>query len=226
MLPTVRSLAVQLIDDFIDRGECDLIWDFAIPFPAGVFLALFGLPSEDRDRLLVWKDAITNLFAPQDSFEPPEEVLKSAAEMYEYLQWQIVQRSLHDGGCDLLRQLLADTSEERLSTEELLGMSLMFILAGLQPVTSSLSTQFAQLAAKVELRQQIVQDPALIPGAVEELLRFEPPAPFLLRLATQETELGGYTIPDGARVHIAVGAANRDPAVYVDPDSIDFKRRQ
>jgi len=226
MLPTVQALAGQLIDNFIDRGECDLTGDFAVPLPAEVFLTLFGLPLADLDRLLEWKDTIINLFDLRGSAAPSEEVVKTAADMHGYLLRHLEERRRQDEGGDLLSQLLADTSEERLTTDELLGMSFLFVGAGLDTVTSSLSTQFAHLAVNAELRHQITRDPALIPDAVEEFLRVEPAVPVLPRVATQDTELGGCPIPAGAPIQVAVGAANRDPAEHPDPDSIDFRRQQ
>ena len=194
--------------------------------PAEVFLTLFGLPLADLDRLLEWKDTLIFLFDLRGSVAPSEEVVKTAAEMHEYLLRQFEERRRQDEGGDLLSQLLADTSEESLTTDELLGMSFLFVGAGLDTVTSSLSTQFAQLAANAELRHQIARDPALIPDAVEEFLRVEPAVPVLPRVATQDTELGGCPIPVGAPVQVAIGAANRDPAEHPDPDSINFRRQQ
>ena len=98
---------------------------------------------------------------------------------------------------DLLGQLLADASDERLSDDELLGLSFLFVLAGLETVTSALSTAFAALAAHPALRRQLVADPAVIPAAVEELLRFDGPVVFVPRIATQDVEVAGQTIPAG-----------------------------
>ena len=105
-------------------------------------------------------------------------------------------------------------------------MSVTFVVAGLDKVTSSLSTQFALLAADPGLRRQLTWDPAVIPEAIEELLRVEPAAPIMPRVATQDTELGGCPIPAGAAIQVAIGAANRDAAEHPDPDAIDFRRQQ
>jgi len=224
--PRVRSLVGTLIDSFVERGHCDLVAELAIPLPADVFLTLFGLPTEDRDRLIAWKDGL--LGSPMLSGgQAAEEVTRVGAELFTYLVGHIEKRRRHlDGAEDLLGRLLADTSEERLSDEELLGLSFLFVLAGLDTVTSALSTAFAALAVQPRLRQQIVADPSVIPDAVEELLRVDGPVVLLPRVASQEIKLGGHTIPAGSEVQIAIAVANRDPAEHADPDEIDLRRQE
>jgi len=224
--PRVRSLVGTLIDSFAKRGHCDLVAELAVPLPAEVFLTLFGLPMEDRDRLIAWKEGL--LRAPTLSGgQPSEEVVRAGAELFTYLVGHIENRRRHPGDADdLLGQLLADTTEERLSDEELLGLSFLFVLAGLDTVTSALSTAFAALAMQPRLRQQIAADPSVIPDAVEELLRMDGPVVFLPRVASQDIELGGHTIPAGSQVHVAIAVANRDPAEHADPDEIDLRRQE
>lgn len=99
-------------------------------------------------------------------------------------------------------------------------------LLGLDTVTSALSTAFAALAAEPRLRQQIAEDPAVIPDAVEELLRMDGPVVLLPRVATQDVQLADQTIPAGAQVQVTIAVANRDPAEHPDPDEIDLRRRE
>jgi cytochrome P450 len=224
--PKVRSLVGKLIDSFVGHGHCDLVADLAVPLPAEVFLTLFGLPSQDRDQLIAWKDGL--LASPMLSGgKPTDEVVRVGAELFTYLVGHIEQRRRHlDGAEDLLGRLLADTSKERLSDEELLGLSFLFVLAGLDTVTSALSTAFAALAVRPELQQQIADDQSVIPDAVEELLRMDGPVVFLPRVASQDIELGGHVIPAGTRVEIAIAVANRDPAEHADPDEINLRRQE
>ena len=225
-LPMVHSLAGELIDGFAASGECDLVADLAVPLPAQVFLTLFGLPLEDRDRLNAWKDALVNNFAVPGGEPPRERAMRMGAELYGYLVGHIAKRRQDGGTGDLLGQLLADASAERLSDDELLGLSFLFVLAGLETVTSSLSTAFAELAAHPALRRQLVADPAVIPAAVEELVRYDGPVVFVPRIATQDVDVAGQTIPAGSYVMIMIGAAGRDPAEHPDPDTIDFQRQE
>ena len=224
--PRVRSLVGTLIDSFVQRGHCDLVAELAVPLPAEVFLTLFGLPMEDRDRLIGWKEGL--LGSPMLSGgQPTDETIRVGAELFTYLVDHIEKRRRHlDGAEDLLGRLLADTSDERLSDDELLGLSFLFVLAGLDTVTSALSTAFAALAAQPRLRRQIAADPSVIPDAVEELLRMDGPVVFLPRVASQDIEIGGHIIPAGSEVQVAVAVANRDPAEHADPDEIDLRRQE
>ena len=224
--PRVRSLVGTLIDSFVERGHCDLVAELAVPLPAEVFLTLFGLPSQDRDQLIAWKDGL--LASPMlTGGQPTDEVIRVGAELFSYLVLHIEERRRHlDGADDLLGRLLADTSEEGLSDEELLGLSFLFVLAGLDTVTSALSTAFAALAVRPALQREIAADQSVIPDAVEELLRMDGPVVFLPRVASQDIELGGHTIPAGSRVEVAIAVANRDPAVHTNPDEIDLRRQE
>jgi len=224
--PRVRVLVGTLIDSFVQRGRCDLVAELAVPLPAEVFLALFGLPMADRDQLIAWKEGL--LGSPTLSGgRPSEETIRVGAELFTYLVDHIEKRRLNlDDADDLLGSLLADTSDERLSEDELLGMSFLFVLAGLDTVTSALSTAFAALAVQPRLRQQIAADPSVIPDAVEELLRMDGPVVFLPRVASQDIDLGDHTIPAGSEVQVAIAVANRDPAEHADPDAIDLRRQE
>lgn len=129
--PVVRALAGELIDGFVDRGECDLVAELAVPLRAQVFLTLFGLPREDRDPLIAWQEALLHNFSFEGGEPPSERAARLGAELYEYLVSHIARRRQHGGTEDLLGQLLADTSDDRLSDEEILGLSFLFVLAGL-----------------------------------------------------------------------------------------------
>ena len=224
--PRVRALVGDLIDRIIDSGECDLVADLAAPLPAEVFLTLFGFPLEDLDRLVAWKEGLLGSPMLSQAGQPSEEMVRVGAELFEYLVGHIEQRRGQSDTDDLLGRMLADTGEERLSDEELLGMSFLFVLAGLDTVTSALSTAFATLAAEPRLRQQIAADPALIPNAVEELLRIDGPVVFLPRVTTQDVTLPDQFIPAGSNVHVAIAVANRDPAEHPAADEIDFGRQE
>lgn len=223
-LPVVRALAIGLIDRFGGRGECDLVAEFALPLPTQVFLTLFGLPLDDRDRLISWKDAVLGAVGIS-AVEPASDAnIKLAAELYEYLVGHIAQRRQH-GGTDILSLLVADTGEQRLTDDEILGLSFLFVLAGLDTVTSALSTAFAALASTPGLRQEIVADPDVIPDAVEELLRFDGPVVTIPRVATRDVELAGQLIPADSHVAVAIAPSNHDTSEHKDPGTVDFGRR-
>jgi len=225
-LPMVRRLAGELIDSFAGRGACDLVAELAVPLPAEVFLTLFGLPLEDRDRLIAWKEALLHNFGFQAAEPPSERAARVGAELYGYLVDHIGRRRREGGTGDLLGRLLADRDDERLSDDEILGLSFLFVLAGLETVTSALSTAFAELAARPALRRRIAADPSVIPDVVEELLRFDGPVVFVPRIAVQDAELAGQLIPAGSYVMVVIAVANRDPADHADPDTVDVGRQE
>jgi len=218
-----RSQVNALIDAVIEKGTCDAVADLARPFPPEVFLTLFGLPLADRDRLLAWKDVIIKLADLSGAAEPPPEVMQSAMQLFEYVSAHVADCRAGNGD-GLLTRLFADTAGEPLSDEEALGLCFFFVLAGLDSVTNALSMMFAKLAAQPELRGRLVEDPALIPGAIEEMLRVDPANATIPRVATRDVEVEGVLIPAGSAVGVALGAANRDTAELGDPDTLDIER--
>ncbi|MEW6471522.1 MAG: cytochrome P450 [Actinomycetota bacterium] len=218
----LRTQVNVLIDQFIDDGACDLVPALAVPFPAQVFLTVFGLPLNDRDRFVTWKDGVLSAADPDRETTPEE--MAAAGELFGYLASYVSERR-QTGGDDLLSQLLAVDDDERpMDDIEILSMAFLFVLAGLETVTSALGLFYNHLARRPDLRRRLVEDPAVIPAAVEELLRVEVPVWELPRVVSADTELGGCPIPKGTDVRLNLGAANRDPAVYDRPDDIDFDR--
>jgi cytochrome P450 len=229
-LPQVRALAGELIDGVAPRGQCDLVEDLAVPLPAQVFLTLFGLPVQDRDRLNRWKEGLVRIKPGQPGETRGEHAIRMGTELFEYLVEHVAQRR-RDGtdtgaGTGLLGQLLADPTGERLTDEEIYGLAFLFVLAGLETVTSALSTAFALLASQPALRSRIAGHPEVIPAAVEELLRVDGPLLFVPRVTTQDVEVAGQLIPAGALVQVMVAVADRDPVPHPAPDVIDFGRQE
>jgi cytochrome P450 len=219
MAPELRVLAGELIDGIAARGECDIVADLAIPYPSQVFLSLFGLPLEDRDRLIGWKDAV--IAAADPTGKPPEgDDLRSAMELFEYLTRYIAERRAQGPtGDDVLSRVIA-LGDDGLTDEELLGLAFLFVLAGLDTVTAVIGFAFLNLAQQPQLRAGIVADPSTIPAVVEEILRLELPAPIVPRVATRDVELGGETIPAGSPVQVVIACPNRDAGEHPEPDAI------
>ncbi|MEW9532130.1 cytochrome P450 [Microbispora sp. NPDC049125] len=213
-----------LIDRIAGRDSCEVVAELARPFPAQVFLTLFGLPPEDLDRLLGWKDAIVGSADLSGSAAPPPEVMESAAQLFAYTTAHVAACRAGTGG-GLLADVLAATRDDPLTDTEALGLCFLFIIAGIDSVTSALSLMFAKLAADPALQARIVADPSVIPQVVEEMLRIDPANCTLPRVATTDVELHGHLIPAGSSVGVALGAANRDPAELDDPDAFDVGRK-
>ncbi|WP_067479340.1 cytochrome P450 [Actinomadura hibisca] len=226
MRDEVRDLAEQLVGRVADAGSCDFVAEVAVPLPAQVFLTMFGLPPEHRDRLIAWKDAILTATSTRGTEAPDERTANAAAELTGYLVEHIRVRRSGPPRPDLLGRLIGDRSADALTDRELLGLCFQFVLAGLDTVTSALANAFAILATRPDLRRRIVADPAIVPAAVEELLRVDGPVLTLPRVAVRDTEIAGAAVPAGCPVHVILATANRDGAEHPDPDSVDLGREQ
>ncbi|RDH78518.1 cytochrome P450 [Mycolicibacterium moriokaense] len=204
VLPSLQSQAAELIGQIAQHEECEVIRDLAVPYPSQVFLTLFGLPLDDRDQLIAWKDAIIDLSLER---EPAEVDLVPAAQLFAYLTEAVdgQRRQPRDG---ILSQLLH--GEETLTDAEALGLSFVFILAGLDTVTSMIGTTILELARRPALRDDLRRNPDRVAGFVEEMIRLEPAAPVVGRVTTRAVTVAGVALPEGAEVRLCLGAINRD----------------
>ena len=173
MLPSLQRQAIDIVDAAAAKGECDVMADIAIPYPSQVFLTLFGLPLEDRDRLIAWKDTVIAL-SELPSMEGAD--LTPALELVAYVSDAISNRRQNPGN-DLLSNVL--TGDDPLDDAEAIGLSFLFVLAGLDTVTSSMGFAMLELARNPELRRTLCDDREEIRVFVEEIVRLEPPAPIV-----------------------------------------------
>jgi cytochrome P450 len=217
--PELRRQAGELIDAIVPKGECDVVADLATPFPSQVFLTLFGLPMSDRDRLVEWKDSILE-FTDPSSAEATPEVLAHAMELFTYLTEHIAERRNDATGSDMLTQLMQNTDDGGMSDNEILGLCFMFVLAGLDTVTSAVGFSLAKLAGDADLRRRIGNDYNLIPAFIEDILRVDGPVPFAPRVTTEEIEVAGRVVPKDTTVMLSYGSADRDPQRYEDADNV------
>lgn len=222
--PLVTELVNEMIDRFAARGECDFHAEFAVPLPCTVFLQLLGLPLEDLDRFLLWKDGVIRPAGDSGFDRRHESSAGVAQQIYEYFDKAIDEHIAVPRDDVLSAMIAADVGGQPLSREELLDICFLFLIAGLDTVTDSLDCFFVYLARHPEHRRQLVERPDVLPGAVEELLRWETPVPGVAFVATQDVEVGGCPISKGERVSPLLGAANTDPAEFPDPETVDFTR--
>ncbi len=219
----VRALVVELIDEFVESGECEFNGAVAIPLPCTVFLRLLGLPLADLDLFLRFKDEIIRPAAATPA-EGRAMARETGKEIYAYFETVIAQRR-QDPQDDMLSGFLsAEIDGEVLTTEDIMDIAYLFLLAGLDTVTASLGCAVAYLADHPERQQALRDDPSLIPAAIEELLRWETPVPGVIRVATQDVEVAGSKISAGATVTCLLASANTDGAEFADPEAVDFER--
>jgi cytochrome P450 len=224
----VAVLVNDLIDRFIDRGEVDFAKEFSIPYPSQVFLTLLGLPMQELDRFLTMKDGIIRpdhvTGAIYGSAVAGDYQQKTADSVYAYFN-EILDVREQERQDDLLSHFLdAEVEGIRLTREDILDICFLFLIAGLDTVTATLDCMFSFLAQNPEHRLQLVDDPGLIPSAIEELMRWETPVMGVARAALEDTTLNGCPIKKGDHVMIMLGSANTDEAEFEDPDVVRFDR--
>ncbi len=222
--PEFAKLANQLIDAFIDEGECEFNSAFAIPFPCTVFLGLMGLPLEELELFLEMKNGIIR---PNTS--DPDEATRMRTEtgerIYAYFEKAIEDR-IKKPGEDLLSYFIeAEVNGERLTRSEIHGICFLFLLGGLDTVTATLGCGMTYLAQHPEQRRKLVEDPEIIPSAVEEILRWETPVTGIARILEQDATLGGVELSKGEHVTVLLGSANTDENAFPNANQVDFERR-
>ena len=215
----------HFIDTFADRGSCDFTAEFAELFPSSVFLGMMGLPWDELDTLIEFRDG---LLRPGSRDMRPEErsaIQRATADrVYRYFD-AILDERAGDPRDDILSLFVdAEADGQRLERDEVLAICFVLLTAGLDTVTDSLTCFFAFLAQHPDHRRRLVEDPDLIPGAVEELLRWETPVPSVVRWAREDATLGGEPVEAGHHVIVNLSAANLDPAVFTDPLEVRFDR--
>ena len=216
--PDISRLVNELIDGFIDEGSCEFTTALAEPLPSSVFLRLLGLPVSELAMFLEMKNGILRP-AGNDLEEIQAQQRINAREVERFFAETLADRRKKPQE-DLLSMFAsAEVGGDKLTDDEILGICFLFLLAGLDTVTDALECFFAYLAQHPGQRRLIVEDPATIPTAVEELLRWETPVTGVPRVVQQDTELGGCPLRAGEHVGISIGSANTDEKEL--PDAYD-----
>jgi cytochrome P450 len=220
----VQTTVDTLIDRMLQKGEGDLIHDFAFPLPAIVFSELFGVPSEDRDRIGAWSHAISAVTHRQAGDDRLERGTAAIVEFVVYLRRRIA-RVRSAPGDDLLSRLVnACEAGDLLDDDELISTSMLFLFAGHDTTAALIGNGLYNLCKHPEEFRRLRADPGLIETAVEELNRFEGPGMFTVRHTSKPIAFDGQTLPVGQRVYLALMAGNRDPEAFDNPDALDLRR--
>jgi cytochrome P450 len=223
--PDVRQLANQLIDGFIGEGQVEFYEAYCTPLPCNIFVSVLGLPSEDLPILLTFKESVIR---PQG--DTPEERFvfqrQAGAVMYRYLSEELDRRYREpEARPDLIGGLMTtEVDADKLSKENIMDICYLLVFAGLDTVTSSMSCIIAWLAQHPAERRRVMEDPALLPAAIEELMRFESPVPLGSRFLADEADVAGQHYPAGQQFELLWSCANVDPAAFGDPLRVDFER--
>ncbi len=223
MEPSIRALAAEMVDEVADAGSCDLVSTVALLAPRYFAVELLGLPGDRVGEMLELKDAILH---PEGATDDERQAVKTAAgaKIEEMLHAAMLERMANPGDDLFSRVIAMEIDGDRLSTEEIQAIYYNFFIAGLDSVAAMTTCMFAFLADSPEHRRRIVEDPSIIPNAVEEMLRRESIVETIARVASRECEFQGQTVLPGDSVVLALGAANHDPELFPDPDTVDFDR--
>jgi cytochrome P450 len=215
LAPRIRQITDELLDGIARQGRFDAVADLAVPLPVIVIAELLGIPSSDRAQFKVWSDDITNT----NSYGGGQQEI--AAYFYRFVEER--RREPRD---DLVSALLqAEVEGQKLSLTELLGFCVLLLVAGNETTTNLIGNALLSFCDdSTDAMDELAENPELLPGAIEEVLRFRSPVQCMFRTSTQPTELGEQHLPGGQSVLAWIGSANRDEAVFEDPDRFDIRR--
>ena len=224
--PDLRAYAENLVDGFIDEPVIDLVDRLTFPFPGYAAFSLLGFPAEDTDKLRDWSAKRVLLTYGRLSDEAQVEVAEIICAFWAYCEDHVAARRVERAD-DLTSDLLdlADAKPDQLNDFDIVNMIYSMALAGHETTTNTTGNGMRALLTDRTQWTALIDDPSLIPNAVEEILRYDGPVLNHRRLARVETEVGGVTLPAGAKVMMCFGSAARDPEIFEDdPERFDVAR--
>jgi cytochrome P450 len=221
----VESIADDLIDRVRENGEMDIIADFANRLPAIITASMLGVPEEDHEQLKIWSESFAEILGNfQNNPDRLAGILKTVEQMTAYFRDRIREqrRSPREG---LVHSLLtAEADGDRLTEDEVIANSIITMVGGQETTTNLIGNGLLWLLRSPSALEQLRSNPQLLPSAVEELLRYDPPSQHTARISPYDVEMGGKTIKRGEGVIAVMAAANRDPERFPDPDTLDLAR--
>lgn len=223
--PVAAEIAGRLADGLgAHDGPTEFVGAFAEPLPPEVFAVLFGLPRTDRDRLAHWAAVVALAFTGALAPEQIVAVEDAAAEQRAWAT-ELIEARRAEPTDDLVTHLLrVEVDGARLDDEDVVAIVTGFVFAGSETTKRQLTAMVQTFAAHPDVWRRLQADPELVPGAVEEVLRFAPIVPALTRVAVDPFELDGLRVDVGGRLVTWFSTANRDPGVFADPDRFDVTR--
>jgi cytochrome P450 len=225
--PFVRATAIRLLEPLAARGGGDFVQEFSGPLPMEVISTLLGVPEADRQQLREWTDMSLDR-DPDSPALPPRAIEAMMHQMRYWYELVGTLRRRPDDGliCGLFDAEIEtdDGSTTRLTDGEIVGFCSMIAAAGNETTTKLLGNAAVLFAGHRDEYARILDDPACIPDAVEEVLRYSSPAQYAVRTLTRDVEWYGRTVPMGDRILLLIGAANRDEQEFPDPDRFDVTR--
>ena len=227
--PWVEDLAGRLVDGLVERSGgtdgVDVLSGLAEQLPVDVIAELLGVPDADRPLLRPWSNAIVKMYEYGRTTAVEEAAEHAAAEFVAYLRALAAERRTAPGD-DLLSHLVSvrDAEGDRLTEDELVTTCILLLNAGHEATVNVSGNGLLALLTHPDQLTRLREDHSLLPIAIEELMRFDSPLQLFERTATEDVVVGGVTVPAGQKIAALLGAANHDPAVFADPETLDVGR--
>ncbi|ANW19488.1 cytochrome P450 [Streptomyces clavuligerus] len=222
--PTVRRLAAELVDGVKRAGGGDLLADVAEPLPVAVIAEMLGIPESDRALLRPWSADICGMYELNPSEETARRAVTASLEFSAYLRELIAERRTRPGD-DLITALIAAHDEgDRLSEQEMISTCVLLLNAGHEATVNTTANGWWTLFRHPDQLAALRADHTLLPTAIEELMRYDTPLQMFERWVLDDIEIDGTVIPRGSELALLFGAANRDPARFPSPDTLDLTR--
>jgi cytochrome P450 len=222
--PMIGRLAGELVGALVAEGGGDLLAEVAEPLPVTVIAEMLGVPAADRVLLRPWSRDICGMYELNPSARTQQVAVQAASEFSDYLRGLARERRA-DPQDDLISALAQVMDEgDRLTEDELIGTCVLLLNAGHEATVNATGNGWRSLLHDPDELARLRADPSLIPTAVEELLRYDTAAPMFERWVLEDVSVAGVEIPRGSEVALQFASANRDPAVFADPDRLDLAR--
>jgi len=225
--PRIQQIVDDLIDSVATRGSMDLIEEFAYPIPVAVICEMLGVPVEDHERFKGWSLDVARgldlIWLGPDS-EVGRRSVTARQALAEYFRGLIAQRRAAPRSDMLSGLIAAEEAGDKLNEVELLATCVLLLIAGHETTVNLIGNGMLALLRHRDQLQRLQREPGLIGTAVEELLRFDGPVQRTARIPSEDVTIGGQTIAKGEMVMPFIGAADRDPAQFPDPDRLDIGR--
>jgi cytochrome P450 len=223
--PNITSIVHFLLDNIETDREFDFMSDFAVQLPAMVIMDMMGVPRDMLFTIKAWSDDLINFVgSPRSVDDKYERARAGGVAMAEYFGRLIAERRAEPKNDILTMLIQARDDQSMLTDDEVVASAMLLLFAGHETTTNLLGNALMALHANPDQQDRLRQDPGLIDTAVEEFLRFDGPVLSVSRAVAKPHELGGKALEEGNRVFVMITAANRDPAVFADPDRVDLAR--
>lgn len=227
----LRQQVQQIMDSLIDaldgRREFDIIEEIANPLPAIVTAQMLGVPTADHRQLKAWSADFAEMLGNfQHNPNRIGQMLKTVEDVTAYFKAAVQDQRRNPSGGLIHALLTAEIDGDKLTDEEVVANTVVTMVGGQETTTNLIGNGLLTLFRNPEAKQRIMNDPSIISAAVEELLRYESPSQHTGRIAPADVEIGGKLIRKGQAVLAVMAAANRDPAQFTNPDSLDFTRAE